>query len=447
MIGKVTRGSDVSGLLRYVFGPGRHNEHVDPRVVAGSDEHAADMVAATAAGGFDVRTLSDHLRDPVTFAERPDEGSVWHCSIRAAPEDPILTDGQWAEAAREVMASTGLDVGDGNGVRWVAVRHADDHVHIVATLARPDCSVAVPRNDFFRVAEACHQLEQRWGLRSTAPADRTAGRQPTRAEREKAQRTGQPEPARAVLRREVRAAAATVDSPEGFIDELRARGVMVRLRYSTRDPDQVTGYAVAWPDDRDGTSPPAFFGGSKLAPELSWGKLSTRWGPADATDAAESSWDGLTDELSRLDLEVAGSSETLGAAATAALQRLNSGRVNRVDDDVARATRRAWGASRSLDHAQRRVLRTASRLPRRRRRDHDAIRTMLEIVRLLQALSRQHEAQQRAAQAAAALRAVTAIQQATRVPQQPARAVAVLPRVPRPSAHLTPPTPPARGRS
>ncbi len=35
MIGKVIRGKDVRRLLYYLFGPGRANEHVDPRLVAG----------------------------------------------------------------------------------------------------------------------------------------------------------------------------------------------------------------------------------------------------------------------------------------------------------------------------------------------------------------------------------------------------------------------------
>jgi len=34
VIGRVYRGSKVSGLVRYLYGPGRHNEHVDQRLVA-----------------------------------------------------------------------------------------------------------------------------------------------------------------------------------------------------------------------------------------------------------------------------------------------------------------------------------------------------------------------------------------------------------------------------
>ncbi|WP_433347275.1 hypothetical protein ACQP25_29610 [Microtetraspora malaysiensis] len=47
------------------------------------------------------------------------------------------------------MNRTGLARdGDDDGVRWVAVRHADDHIHIVATLARQDRTKPKTWNDF-----------------------------------------------------------------------------------------------------------------------------------------------------------------------------------------------------------------------------------------------------------------------------------------------------------
>ena len=51
----------------------------------------------------------------------------------------MLSDAEWALVAERVMHRTGLALdGDDLGVRWVAVRHAADHIHIVATLARQD---------------------------------------------------------------------------------------------------------------------------------------------------------------------------------------------------------------------------------------------------------------------------------------------------------------------
>jgi hypothetical protein len=103
---------------------------------------------------------------------------------------------------------TGLaPTGDDLGVRWVAVRHAGDHIHIVATLARQDGTRPRTWNGFYRVREACQQAEEQLGLRATAPADRTAVRRATRAETEQSVRRGWAEPPRATLRREVATAA------------------------------------------------------------------------------------------------------------------------------------------------------------------------------------------------------------------------------------------------
>src|SRR5215469_4384718 len=102
------------------------------------------------------------------------------------------------------MHHTGLaPKGDEAGVRWVAVRHADDHIHIVATLARQDGTRPRFWNDFYRVREACRSAEEQLGLRMTPSADRTAARRPSRAETEQATRRGWGEPPRLTLRRHV----------------------------------------------------------------------------------------------------------------------------------------------------------------------------------------------------------------------------------------------------
>ncbi|HEY5986557.1 MAG TPA: hypothetical protein VIV12_09290 [Streptosporangiaceae bacterium] len=51
----------------------------------------------------------------------------------------------------------------------------------------------------------------------------------------------------------------------------------MRTRFSVRDPSQVTGYAVALPGDTARTGAPVWFGGGKLAAELSLPKLRCRW--------------------------------------------------------------------------------------------------------------------------------------------------------------------------
>jgi hypothetical protein len=175
VIGKVVKGADVGELLRYLYGPGRANEHTDPHLVAGWDNPETLEPELTAAGRRDFRRLTSLLEQPVTAAARPPAKPVWHCALRVAPGDPRLSDAQWADIAREVVHRTGLaPQGDDGACRWIAVRHADDHIHLVVTLARQDGCRASTSNDFYRVGEACRWAEQRFGLTTTAPRDRTA---------------------------------------------------------------------------------------------------------------------------------------------------------------------------------------------------------------------------------------------------------------------------------
>ncbi len=81
--------------------------------------------------------------------------------------------------------------GNDLGVRWVAGRHADDHVHVVATLARQDGRRVFPCNDFWRAGEASRAVEARYGLTVTAASDRTAAKRASYAETAKASRRGQ----------------------------------------------------------------------------------------------------------------------------------------------------------------------------------------------------------------------------------------------------------------
>lgn len=280
MIGKVVRGSHVGGLLRYLYGPGRANEHVDPHMVASWDDSPTALEPAIAADGRrSFADLTSKLEQP--FLLGPDDAKdrkVWHCSLRAAPNDRRLSDAEWRDIARAVVQRTGFaPADDDGGCRWVAVRHADDHIHLVVTLARQDGGRVSTSNDYYRLGEACRWAERHFGLTSTARRDRTASKRPTRAETEKARRSGRTEPARTRLRREVRTACARANDGKQFLSLLESAGLMVRPRYSQRDPGVITGYAVALPGDHARNGAPVWFGGGKLAADLSWTKLSRRW--------------------------------------------------------------------------------------------------------------------------------------------------------------------------
>jgi hypothetical protein len=144
-------------------------------------------------------------------------------------------------------------------------------------LARQDRSKPSVHNDRYRVRDACLAAEQQYGLRPTAPADWTAPRSPSRGEREKAAGRGLGEAPRLTLRRHVATAAASTGSETEFFARLEGAGVLVRVRYSTRNPGQVTGYAVALPGDTGPDGGPVWYGGGKLAADLTWPKLRQRW--------------------------------------------------------------------------------------------------------------------------------------------------------------------------
>ena len=293
MIGRVYRGGNVGGLLRYLYGPGRHNEHESPHLVAAWDlETAAELATlepevlsgdgAHAVRDFRPMTGSMELATvlrPASVTAR----MVWHCPLRVAPDDRSLTDAEWAQVARDVMHRTGIAPhGDPGGCRWIAVRHDDESIHIVAVLARQDGSAARVPNDYRRVREACLAAEQRYGLTVTAPADRTAATHTTRAEVEKASRAAARTgggvgsvPARDWLRERVQHAAAGARDPREFLDRLRVAGVVVRER---RAPDgSLSGYAVG---RRETGTQPILYGGGKLAPDRTLPKLQARWAAA-----------------------------------------------------------------------------------------------------------------------------------------------------------------------
>ncbi len=279
MIGKVIRGTNVRRLLYYLYGPGKENEHTDPRLVAGFGDPAELEPDRLGGGRRDLRRLTGLLNQPLAALNGDNYAKpVWHCALRAAPEDRVLSDAEWGRVAAQVMDRAGLaPEGDEVGVRWVAVRHAADHIHLVATLARQDRRRPDLWNSYRKLRRACRDSEEWFGLRRTAAADCTAAKRDSRAESEQAIRRGWDEPPRTWLRREVCTAAAGARTEGEFFAHLGRAGVLVRRRYSTVSSGEVTGYAVGMPG-HTGKDGQVWYGGGKLAADLTLPKLRARWG-------------------------------------------------------------------------------------------------------------------------------------------------------------------------
>ncbi|MFE7114182.1 relaxase/mobilization nuclease domain-containing protein [Streptomyces sp. NPDC057654] len=276
MIPKInTPGTRTIGLLAYLYGPGKHEEHTDPHLVASFDTLSPDPGRDTAATLKDLQLLLDQPVQALPPHQRP-RRHVWHCSVPAAPDDRTLTDDEWAHIARRLVAATGIDPGDGDaGCRWAAVRHADDHIHIIATLVREDGRRPDDYRSGKRAQAECRLIETDLGLTRLNAGDGTAARRPTTAERHKADRTNRERTAREELREAVRRAVAGAENEAEFFDRLAAAGLLIRRRAAPSG--DLLGYTVALPEDRNQHGDPVFYSGSKLAPDLSLPRIRRRF--------------------------------------------------------------------------------------------------------------------------------------------------------------------------
>ncbi|MFJ4532634.1 relaxase/mobilization nuclease domain-containing protein [Streptomyces nigrescens] len=288
MVPDISTGSRTYGLLNYLYGPGRRDEHTDPHLVAswmpGLAPDPGRDPAAT------LKQLTDRLDLPVLAlakTRRPAQ-HVWHCPVRTAPGDRRLTDAEWAEVARRIVHATGIaEDGDEKACRWVAVRHADDHIHLVATLVRVDGRRPRRHQDGIRAQAECRKIEAEFGLQILNAGDRTAAQRPTSAERSKAERTGRTETPRETLRESVRQALAGASDEDEFFRRLAETGLRVDKRIAPSG--DTIGYKVALPGDRNRDGEPVWFSGSKLAPDLSLPKIQQRLdaGPIDDEPARD----------------------------------------------------------------------------------------------------------------------------------------------------------------
>lgn len=328
MIPNVVRGDRMGGLMVYLCGPGRSNEHTEPHLVAGDpamlawhDEAELSRESALA--------IARHLDRPRTaFDVEVVGGHVWHCSLSLRAEEGQLTDQKWAELADAFIAKMGFDDAEGTKAptRWVAVRHGlskagNDHLHLVVNLVREDGTRASIHLDHVRAQKACRELEVEHGLQGVDGADRgRASRGYDPAEREadarrrargrfeaarragketrswstlsKPERDGLVEAQRRAdqprwaLARTVRACATASADEAEFVRRMRRQGLLVRGRFADGTHDVITGYSVAAAPEKG--ERPIWYGGGHLARDLALPRLRAEWPdtPEGATQAA-----------------------------------------------------------------------------------------------------------------------------------------------------------------
>ena len=326
MIPNVTRGGKAHGVLLYLVGKGMREEHENPHLVAGSPEAIRMAEVSKLLDRSDALALARFLDEPreefgtqVTIAERDKDGRltgtrdahVWHCSLSLHPQEPELADERWAEIAEAFVEQMGFAGETAKAqCRWVAIRHGrsaggSDHAHLVVTLVAEDGSKASVHNDRPRAQKACRELEQRFGLRALEARTREAGSRGLKhgelaADRRRGRGVGErgerPEwSSRQTLERIVRACATASRDESEFIRRLGDEGVRLRPRYAEGGRDEVVGFSVRLPGGDHGPRRSVWYGGGRLARDLTLPALRRSWGQdEEARLRAVAEWNSST---------------------------------------------------------------------------------------------------------------------------------------------------------
>ncbi len=311
------RGTRTRGLVEYLFGPGRAEEHTNQRIVAAWDEAWQGI---THPDGVQRALLAAEVDAPVKRmpeVAKPAE-HVYHVSISNHGQDRNLSDEEWATVAGAVADKLGLSGTDTRaGARWFAVHHGAasgdrDHIHFVATLVREDGRGIYLNKDKLALREVAKEMQSRFGLEVRTREPGAGARGLSRPELAVSQDPGQQrtvdtvkaatneggeqqpdrtgaagavaEPSAPVevprrrLERTVRAAATAASTEAQWLARLGELGVAVEARWA-RGGDRVVGYRVALPDPprEPGRSKAVWFGGGKLAHDLTLPALRTGW--------------------------------------------------------------------------------------------------------------------------------------------------------------------------
>lgn len=283
MIGKAIRGSSARGLARYLHGAGRRNEHVYKRR---GKTFAGGVVIG---GSVDVeRTESGEWGtqfDRVIKQREDVEKGVYHLPIRAGSGDRTLSDGEWRVIAERVMGA--LDIGE--QYPWVAVRHADDHIHIALSRVSFDVTqVAKLSWDYPKIMKELRAVERDHGLGTVPMPGENVGRDSvhervTTVDSSRAMRTGNAPPRTEVAAR-VRAARDATAGLGRAAFEAELDRIGVEYRANEAKTGRMNGYSFAAGVDADGAT--IWHSASKLSRELSWSKLSQTLEHGAAVDAA-----------------------------------------------------------------------------------------------------------------------------------------------------------------
>lgn len=297
-------GQNMGGLVRYLTGAGKANEHENQHIVAASGTLAAEYVGTD----WDAQKTTDFARSldgpwrqvrrerdlPLVPGATDDVGRgaaraqhVFHASLSLGADQGPLSEETWAQIASEYVdamefAGPATSASGRAECQWVAVHHGaskneGDHIHIAVCLVREDMTRAQDFQSYKRSRAAADDIEKRHGLRAVKDTAKERGLPGyNMAEAALAERQGDAEIGKFQTARRLRAAAAVSSTEVDFIKSARLAGLDVRPRYVASSTDQVTGYSARLHAQHGEKT--IWYAPSKLDDDLGLGELRARWG-------------------------------------------------------------------------------------------------------------------------------------------------------------------------
>lgn len=293
MIPNVTRGSNPVGLVSYLAGPGRANEHESPHLVAGSARIMA-WYSTDNLSHDDALAIGSELEQPHRVMGVEMDRHVWHCSLSLHEADGVRSDQEWEQIAHDFMEQMGFIGVEGKAdVPWVALRHGvsgtngNDHIHLAVTLIREDGTKADTWRDFPRTQSVSRELEKKYGLMEVKAGHGAPGI--TAQELNASLARGRTEAERSTLARLLRGYVVESASEDEFVRRMRAGGLLVRPRFESGSMEKVVGFAVALKPPAG--HQPVFYAASKVARDLGLRVIRDGWPEGqESSPAAVAEW-------------------------------------------------------------------------------------------------------------------------------------------------------------
>ncbi|MCW3789398.1 relaxase/mobilization nuclease domain-containing protein [Plebeiibacterium sediminum] len=158
MIGKISKGSDFGGILRYIL-----------QIEKGYFMNSNMLVDTTKAGNNLAKDLAQQFRENLQDLKSKAKSPVFHLAV-SLPKENKLDDYTFSKIGEEYLGKLGfkINVNAEGQNQFVMARHNDtehEHIHIVASRVGSDGSYVDLHKDFKKINEISRELEIKYGLK------------------------------------------------------------------------------------------------------------------------------------------------------------------------------------------------------------------------------------------------------------------------------------------